>query len=504
MRLNNTLFTLLFIAITPVLRSQPGTLDPTFGTTGYVITDQVGDGRSIAVYADGRSVVISASGGASAIGMFEADGSPSIGFGTNGWLIGLGYVPIKVLLQADGKILVAGAWNAGGVVDMIVARYNGTGTPDASFGVAGIARVDLPTNETCLGMVLLADGRILMTGSVIDPDQRALLAMFNTNGTLDASFGEEGLVKWLPTPTSTSTEAQDAAIQNDGSIVVACNHGAIIANNLLVRFTASGDLDETFNGIGHVYVDLGSNQDDIMNVQLDASQRIICMASNSDAGSAHSGSLARLTANGALDPSFGIGGVVALNTASTTYGAAAMLVSSDDQILITGTTGGTFSPDRELFLARYTSEGALDPLFGDAGYTLVDLPYRENGQSIVPTSDGRIMVCGRSQESGASGYILLARFWYDSGVGITTHAVSGSELNAFPVPAMNTLILDREQPLPRGTRIEVRDAAGRIAPVTFQLNGTRATLDVAHLPAGLYSVTVVASGERSVARFVKE
>lgn len=498
----NTLCTLLFIAITTVIHAQPGTLDPTFGTAGYVVTNQVGDGKSIAVYPDGRSVVISASGGASAMGMFQADGSPSTGFGTNGWFTGLGYVPIKVLLQVDGKILVAGAWNSGGIVDMIVARYNGTGTPDASFGVSGIARVDLPTTETCLGMLLLADGRILMTGSIIDPDQRALLAMFNTNGTLDASFGEGGLVKWLPTPTSSSTEAQDAAIQNDGSIVVACNHGAIIANNLLVRFTASGDLDETFNGIGHVYVDLGNNQDDILNVQLDASQRIICMASNSDAGSAHSGSLARLTTNGVLDPTFGVGGVVALNTASTTYSAAAMLRSSDGKILITGTTGGTFSPDRELFVARYSSDGVLDPVFGTAGYAFVVLPYREVGQSIVPTSDGRIMVCGRSQESGQSGYVMLARFWYDSGVGIATHAAS--EINAFPVPALNTLTLDRGHPLPGGTLIEVRDAAGRIAPVTFQLNGARAVLDMAHLPAGLYSVTLVASDERSIARFVKE
>ncbi|MBK6370191.1 MAG: hypothetical protein IPF64_10315, partial [Flavobacteriales bacterium] len=92
------------------------------------------------------------------------------------------------------------------------------------------------------------------------------------------------------------------------------------------------------------------------------------MASNSDAGSAHSGSLARLTTNGVLDPTFGVGGVVALNTASTTYSAAAMLRSSDGKILITGTTGGTFSPDRELFVARYSSDGVLDPVFGTAGY----------------------------------------------------------------------------------------------------------------------------------------
>lgn len=157
----NTRFTLLFpalLAAMPFL-AQPGALDPTFGTGGYVV-DPTSSHLSVAVYPDGR--IIASSG--PSLYMYMPDGTLAAGFGTGGVLASLGISAGKVLIQPDGRILAGGLINAGGV-DIAVARYAEDGTPDASFGTDGIAQVALPNFDYFNGMTLLDDGRVLVTGT---------------------------------------------------------------------------------------------------------------------------------------------------------------------------------------------------------------------------------------------------------------------------------------------------------------------------------------------------
>src|SRR5262249_23564340 len=102
---------------------------------------------------------------------------------------------LAVQIQADGKVLAGGYSNG----DFAVVRYNPDGTLDTSFGSKGKAVTTITTGSTDLGeaMVLQADGKIVVAG-ITNPKNTSFedlaLVRYNANGTLDASFASGGKV----------------------------------------------------------------------------------------------------------------------------------------------------------------------------------------------------------------------------------------------------------------------------------------------------------------------
>ena len=137
-----------------------------------------------------------------------------------------------VAIQADGKIVLA--WTtkpAPAPNDIALVRYNTDGSLDSTFGSNGIAVTNLPTTDESVGAVAIQpDGKIVVAGSQSGP---WLAARYQTNGTLDVTFGTNGIAT---TPTPISNPARAVAIQADGKIVLA---GLVNATQhfALVRFT---------------------------------------------------------------------------------------------------------------------------------------------------------------------------------------------------------------------------------------------------------------------------
>src|SRR5215831_2778479 len=127
-----------------------------------------------------------------------------------------------VAVQANGQILTAGVAGLNGVANFALARYNSDGTLDTSFGTAGIVTTpfDFPGNfDIVFTVVRQPDGKFLAVGSTVgNPFANFALARFNADGTLDASFGTGGIVT---TGFGVSAEATSAVVQADGKIVAA-------------------------------------------------------------------------------------------------------------------------------------------------------------------------------------------------------------------------------------------------------------------------------------------
>src|SRR5204862_2923734 len=86
---------------------------------------------------------------------------------------------------------------ATGQYDAAIARYDGTGALDASFGVDGLAKVDFgQVSDRARSVAVLADGRLLLGGFADDMAGNAdfALARLTVGGVLDASFGVGGVV----------------------------------------------------------------------------------------------------------------------------------------------------------------------------------------------------------------------------------------------------------------------------------------------------------------------
>src|SRR5262249_59198026 len=131
-----------------------------------------------------------------ALARYNLDGTLDRTFGGSGTVItNLVGKALAVQIQPDGKVLAGGFSNG----DFAVVRYNADGTPDSSFGSKGKVVTTITTGSTDLGeaMVLQADGKIVVAG-MTNPKNTSFedlaMARYNANGTLDMSFGARGIV----------------------------------------------------------------------------------------------------------------------------------------------------------------------------------------------------------------------------------------------------------------------------------------------------------------------
>src|SRR5262249_49582815 len=158
---------------------------------------------------------------------------------------------------------IAGAVGAQSNENFALARYNANGTLDTTFGTKGKVTTDFAGNgDWAGGVAIQADGKIVAAGSAGDSSGPGTigLARYNTNGSLDASFGNGGKVMISIRPgVSTDDAAHAIAIQSDGKIVVAGftfdpSFGRIFA---VARYNANGSLDTSFGTGGSVTSTVG-------------------------------------------------------------------------------------------------------------------------------------------------------------------------------------------------------------------------------------------------------
>lgn len=237
-----------------------GSLDNSFGTNGkvYISTGASGAKNPAVAIAPSGAIYLAATRGSG--GMFyvirlNTNGTPDNTFGTNGILadsilsgtqVG-GEVANEILVQPDGKILVAGSYNQtapGNEAAAFIIRYNSDGTRDNSFGTAGMAKV-VNGGNAFFKLLLYPDGRILAGGATgLVPLQDWFIARFNADGTSDNSFGP---VNGTQTIGMQYKEfVKDMGMQSDGSIIIGgpCGNGNVTFR--IVKLTANGFNDANF------------------------------------------------------------------------------------------------------------------------------------------------------------------------------------------------------------------------------------------------------------------
>ncbi len=181
-----------------------------------------------------------------------------------------------VAVQPDGKIVVAGfAVDAAGINgDFALARYNANGTLDTSFGTNGLVTTDLGTqSDDARALAVQPDGRIIVAGSA---GEDIGLARYMPDGKLDTGFGSGGSTV---TDLGSDEVAAGVALTPGGEIVIAGYTLGPKLNRdfLLARYRADGILDSAFGDHGIVKTDLGSGDDFAENVAVDAQGRTVLL-----------------------------------------------------------------------------------------------------------------------------------------------------------------------------------------------------------------------------------
>jgi len=234
-----------------------GTLDSSFGKGGVVTHSGLSDadlwGRSVAIQPDGKVVMVGYSNTGKKCDVltvrYDADGSPDKTFGEGG--VALSSCPPgghdwgrSIVIQPDKKLIVAGNTRSGGKTYTMLLRYNADGKPDKTFGNGGFASTADNRNDWGQTVTLMPDGKIVIVGNTVSvPKYVASVVRHNHDGTLDRSFGKDGIVV-MKTPPDSNNWVFAAVTQPDGKIVlVGRAKSGKTSEILIVRYKTDGTLD---------------------------------------------------------------------------------------------------------------------------------------------------------------------------------------------------------------------------------------------------------------------
>ena len=393
-----------FAVVAPA-HAKDGSLDPTFGAGGLVTTD-FGPGddfaRDVILQPDGKIIVAGAGTPNNsydfALARYNSDGSPDMSFGAGG-KVTTNFRTFDLVhamaLQPDGKIVVAGdSWFD--TDDFAVARYNSDGSLDMSFGSGGMVTTDFGDNEYANAVAIKPDGKIIVAGTSLHgilPDQTSQFALirYTSDGSLDTTFDADGIVI---TDFGSSLDGGNAVtLLPDGKILVAgFGSNGIDLDFALARYNSDGSLDTSFDSDGKVLTDFGGNSDTGTAMDLQMDGKIIVAGYSSNNVNTDFG-LARYHSDGSLDTSFGTDGRAATDLASAYYAQDAA-IQQDGKIVVAGTTFNGM--DNDFALARFHPDGSLDTGFGTDGIVTSNFGNSDNGNSLTLQPDGKIIVVGIS------------------------------------------------------------------------------------------------------------
>lgn len=326
----------------------------------------------------------------------------------------------QVLLQPDGKILVAGSAPAAKptATCLAVTRFHPNGDLDVSFGAGGTATTTHATiaRQDSSSVLVLPDGSLALAGTHYfegkhDSPFDFAVARVLKQGTLDPLFGEEGVTR--TDSRGTRNAASGMALLPDGKLLLA---GTTTPHRvgLLARYRKDGRLDPEFGDSGLAkYAGESGGHTAFFDPLVQSDGKVLVSGTHGPGAF-----VVRMQSAGrGLDPTFGEAGKIDLLTPARAFAHDCRIMRMADGKLLTATRYSDVAEDgsprlpTQVGLARYDSDGRLDASFGEQGRTLTSFPGITALTAIRVAPDGRVLLAG---ESGpASGTGMLARIGRD-------------------------------------------------------------------------------------------
>jgi len=418
--------------------SGSGTLDITFGGTGYVVHDIVptsvslNQGNDITTDASGgilvagTATVTSASNQDMVIWRYNPDGTLDTTFGGTGYVvheITAGDFDVGRSLTTDdnGNILVTGQSSS----LMAIWRYNPIGSLDTTFNGSGfVTHGGIANNATGRSITIDSSGKLLVAGDGTDGtgmNRDMIIWRYNPDGMLDLTFDADGIVSHNNAAGVNADEKGNSmTIDANGKILVAgfsCRIFDAFTFNcsdtdmVIWRYNPDGTLDTTFGGTGIVvhHNAAGGNADDRGNsMTIDATGRILVTGSSCRTFDAFSNFCAdvdvviwRYNPDGTLDTTFDGVGFVVYNDSVGIDEVRAIAIDASGGILVTGSLS---SASGSMVIWRYNPDGTLDAIYQTnlSGVFIY-------GNSITTDANGKILVTGYSEPDAMASNMVIWR-----------------------------------------------------------------------------------------------
>jgi uncharacterized delta-60 repeat protein len=496
-----------------------GTLDTGFDIDGIVTTDFAGlynEGRTVVVQADGKILLAGVTYNGSnydfAMARYNPDGSLDDSFGVLGKvktdISGSNDYVNSIIIQPDQKIIVGGTSYNGSEEDFTVARYNSDGSLDLSFSSDGITTIDFTNSiDTGISLSLQDDGKIVFGGWTGDyPSSDFALVRLNEDGTLDSSFDSDGKV--FIDLQSSYDQLSAVVVQNDGKILLGGTTSVGFQNNFsLIRLNSDGSLDTDFNTTGKLLIDAGPENLDYGTALALQSDGKILFGGYSTDGSNGDFVLVRIFENGVLDLNFDFDGKVSTDFAGANDQAFAIAVQNDNNILLAGTS------DYEFAMARYEVDfcslvatvnfngNQLQTDISSANYQWIDC---NNGDAAI---SGEISQSFTPLIEGNYAVVVESNGCIDTSdcilvSGLSTNDLEEISFSILPNPTAGLLTIS-SQNLGDPISLELFSVDGDLKAEYLIEDGLEHVLDISFLPSGFYLVKLKQNDKIQLVKLIK-
>lgn len=443
--------------------TNKGKADSSFGVNGYREYSHLGQLKITQLFpaVDDKCYVLaktSPGNGTNVIARLNANtGEPDSSFGVNGRFNIIGMDPIGMTMRPDSTLLLNAWVNAGGGVQSIMAVTK-QGIIDNIFGVNGLANYNTTSSEEGI-QVGANDQKIVLASTTNDTTGQFILRRFDQNGNVDISFGNNGIYQfshggsydriasvieqpgkkflvagitqnyyWNLTSWYFKRYNSDGTIdpsfgdqgmvahKEDGfrmsDVVALPNYdflvaGALTKNSFIQKYKVTGVIDSSFgvNGVaepGALFPTAGTIN--ISNIAVQPDGKIIYSAS----GSNYKMYIGRFTATGIPDVSFGNNGLLIISNPFSTgmyegTTGGAIILTPDNKIIVAGTaTANSFGIGH---LVKLLSNGTLDSSFGTNGHARFDqINYKADISSCdaLMQPDGKILLLYKQKQNNGS------------------------------------------------------------------------------------------------------
>jgi uncharacterized delta-60 repeat protein len=401
-----------------ILCSQPVALDNSFSFDGKVLTDVMGYddlASSMVIQSDGKIIVAGSSWNGInydfSLARYNVDGTLDNTFDSDGIVItdfngdwdGGGLLA----LQTDGKIILSGTIGST-VLDFAMARYNVDGSLDSTFDFDGKVTTDFGTDFDTGGSVSIqSDGKIVLAGYTWNGvNDDFALARYNSDGSLDTSFSLDGKV--TTAIGGMDDRVRSIILQTDGKIiVVGYTQNVSDFDFALARYSGNGDLDSTFDNDGIVTTLIGSDDDVGISVALQIDGKILVIGWSNN-GINQDFALVRYNVDGSLDATFDYDGKVTTAIGNYSDVGSAVNILPNGKILAAGSSSNGLNKD--FAMVRYLGNGSIDSTFNTNGIITTDIQgYWDAATSLSIQVDGKIILAGLNDSAGYYNF-AIARY----------------------------------------------------------------------------------------------
>jgi uncharacterized delta-60 repeat protein len=426
---------IVFLSRADATVAQPGTLDQTWAPLGSPgagrVTTPVGTlddfGRALVMQADGKALVagecVVGTSNQFCVVRYNTDGTLDTTWnGTGKVFSAMGSASASAMaigLQAEGRVVVAGTCVSAtlGRSVFCAARFNNDGSPDIGWNGVGYATTSIGLRSDAVGaLVAQGDGKVVLAGDCNVEFGRSdvCLIRYAADGTLDLSWGDSGKTQ-TRVPGDLGI-VKSAVLQSDGGVLVTGYCGSSTPHMCVLRYDSTGTLDTNWGNLGTVVLNIANNSSAANVIFLQADNQIV-VAGYCFNGTINGSCAVRLNGDGSFDTSWnGTGQVIRPAPSGESFNAIAQ--QPDGKLIIAGGCSNGFA--NAFCASRFQLNGTLDLSWGDNGKATTAFTRGDGATGVAIGSDFRVLLTGYCNGGFNANFCALR---YDGGL-TPNHACS--------------------------------------------------------------------------------